>query len=153
VGTFYFQTLLADYEYQVHQLVEQGQPVTAKTLDGIMENLFKAYYGDSMVLDDLLTTVWARISHFYRVPFYVYQYATCFASSAELYNQIIKGDPAAQKSGIDRYLTLLKSGGNDYPMNQLKKAGVDLTQPEPILAVINQFDELVTLLDQEIKKL
>jgi len=152
-GTFYFQTLLADYEMQVHELVEKGQPITAETLNQIMHSLFDAYYGDSIVDDALLDVVWARIGHFYNAPFYVYQYATCFASSAQIYDDVTKGPKKERQAALDRYLTLLKSGGNDYPMEQLKKAGVDLSKPEPVKAVIAQFDELVTMLEQEIEKL
>jgi len=153
-GTFFFQSLLADYEFQVHKLVEQGAPVTAEVLDGIMRDLFTAYYGDEQVSDELLNTVWARISHFYGSPYYVYQYATCFASSAKLYNDFkISSTDGKKDEFLARYLGLLKSGGNDYPMEQLRKAGVDLTQPEPVMAVIKQLDDLVNQLEVEIKKL
>lgn len=152
-GTFYFQSLLADYELQVHELVEKGQPITAQTLSKIMHDLFDAYYADSVIGDDLLDVVWARIGHFYNAPFYVYQYATCFASSAQIYDDVMKGSKKDRQAALDRYLTLLKSGGNDYPMEQLKKAGVDLSKPEPIQAVIAQFDELVAMLEKEIAKL
>lgn len=152
-GTFFFQTLLADYELQVHKLVEQGSPVTAEVLDGIMRDLFADYYGDAQVSDELLNTVWARIGHFYRSPFYVYQYATCFASSAKLYNDFQSASTDGQKEEfLNRYLGLLKSGGNDYPMEQLRRAGVDLTQPEPVMAVIKQLDQLVDQLEVELKK-
>ena len=97
--------------------------------------------------------VWARIPHIFRSPYYVYQYATCFASSAELYNQVIKSPKKERKAARERYLGLLRAGGSDYPMNELKTAGVDLSQPEPVLAVINQFDHLVSLLEKEIEKL
>jgi oligoendopeptidase F len=152
-GTFYFQTILADFELQVHRLVEQGQPVTSDKLNKIMGSIFDAYYGDTIEKHELLNIVWARIPHIYRTPFYVYQYATCFASSAQIYQQVTKGSTKERKMAIDNYLTLLKSGGNDYPMNQLKKAGVDLSEPSTIMAVINQFDTLVTQLEQELEKL
>ena len=152
-GTFYFQSLLADYELQVHKLAEEGEPITAETLSGIMGDLFKTYYGDSVMHDDLIDVVWARISHFYRVPYYVYQYATCFASSAQIYDDIQAKSGDDKQAAIDNYLNLLKSGGNDYPMEQLKKAGVDLSTPAPYLAIINQFDKLVDQLEVEINKL
>jgi len=152
-GTFFFQTLLADYELQVHKLVEQGQPVTASILDDIMKDLFTAYYGDTVEEDELLNTVWARIGHFYRAPYYVYQYATCFASSAKLYDDVINCPVFTKKKALKKYLDLLESGGSDYPMNQLKNAGVYLTQPETIIAVIDQLDGLVTQLEDEINKL
>jgi oligoendopeptidase F len=152
-GTFYFQTLLADYEIQVHTLIETGKSVTAETLTNIMSDLFDKYYGDSVEKDDFLAYVWTRIPHMFRTPFYVYQYATCFASSAQIYNNITTGSEADRKEATEKYLSLLKSGGNDYPMEQLKKAGVDLTQPETIKAVITQFGNLVDQLEAEIKNL
>jgi len=152
-GTFYFQTLLADFELQAHQLAEEGQPITAAVLNKIMEDLFVAYHGNEAVNDDLFNVVWARIPHIYRTPFYVYQYATCFASSAQIYTKIFEANGTEREAALEKYFNLLKSGGNDYPMEQLKKAGVDLTQKETFLAVINQFDELVSKLEVEVAKL
>ncbi|MCP5049745.1 MAG: oligoendopeptidase F [bacterium] len=151
--TFYFQVLLADFEMQVHTLVEQGKPVTAKVLNQIMKDLFKAYWGDEIEDDGLVQVVWARIGHMYRTPFYVYQYATCFASSAQLYKAVTTGTKKERKAALERYLELQKSGGSDYPMEQLKKAGVDLTKPETVEAVSQQLDKLVTQLEKEIAKL
>ena len=152
-GTFYFQTLLADYELQVHTLVEKGESITSEKLTKIMSDLFDIYYGDSVEKDEFLGYVWARIPHLFRTPFYVYQYATCFASSAKLYNNVNTGTDAERKEALKKYLTLLKSGGNDYPMEQLNKAGVDLTQPETFKAVIKQFSDLVDQLEVEVNKL
>ena len=152
-GTFYFQTLLADFELQVHKLVEGGQPVTAEILNKIADDLFITYYGDTYDKDELITRVWARIPHIYRTPFYVFQYATCFASSAKLYNDVTTGSEAQRETARGRYLNLLKAGGSDYPMEELKSAGVDLTEPQTVNAVIAEFDKLVTQLDEEIKKL
>ena len=127
VGTFYFQALLADYEYQAHKLAEAGEPITAEVLSKIMEDLFDKYYGDIIEKDDLIYIFWARVPHFFNSPFYVYQYATCFASSAILYEKMINSsDESEKKQTLDKYIQLLSSGGNDFPMEQLKKAGVDL---------------------------
>ena len=153
-GTFYAQAMFADFEYQAHSLAEQGKPITAESLSAICDDLDKAYYGDAFVKDNNKPSMfWARIPHFYNSPFYVYQYATCFASSAEIYNKVTTGKKKDRKVALEKYITLLKSGGNDYPMNQLKKAGVDLSTKEPILAIINQLDNLVTQLEQEVAKL
>lgn len=152
-GTFYLQTLFADFELQVHRLVEKGEPITADVLTNIMDELNTAYYGNAIERDELLNYVWARISHFYTVPFYVFQYATCFASSSQLFNEYKAAKGNEKQKVIDRYINLLKSGGNDYPMEQLKKAGVDLTKPEVVKSVINRMGELVALLEQEINKL
>ncbi|MGB7219443.1 MAG: oligoendopeptidase F [Vicinamibacterales bacterium] len=150
VGTFYTQVLFADYELQAHRLVEQGRPVTAETLSEIYVDLLKAYHGDAVAFDDLGRVTWSRIPHFYSTPYYVYQYATCFASSAELMRQLRGGPSGDRAEAIDRYLTLLKSGGSDHPMPLLKRAGVDLSRPETVRAVVHQLDTLVTRLEHEI---
>jgi len=154
VGTFYFQALLADYEYQAHKLAEAGEPITAEVLSKIMEELFDKYYGDIIEKDDLIYIFWARVPHFFNSPFYVYQYATCFASSAILYEKMINSsDESKRKETLDKYIQLLSSGGNDFPMEQLKKAGVDLSKIETIEAVAKQFDLLLDKLEVEIGKL
>ena len=154
VGTFYFQALLADYEYQAHKLAEAGEPITAEVLSKIMEDLFDKYYGDIIEKDDLIYIFWARVPHFFNSPFYVYQYATCFASSAILYEKMINSsDESERKETLDKYIRLLSSGGNDFPMEQLKKAGVDLSKIETIEAVAKQFDLLLDKLEVEIGKL
>ncbi|RJP78880.1 MAG: oligoendopeptidase F [Candidatus Zixiibacteriota bacterium] len=152
VVTFYTQVLFADYELQAHRLVEQGQPVTAETLNDIYYQTLKDYYGDSAALDSLYRITWARIPHFYRSPYYVYQYATSFAASAQLAQEILGREGAARQEAVNRYLNLLKSGGNDYPVEQLKRAGVDLTQPEAVRAVVSLVDGWVTRLEEELEK-
>ena len=154
VGTFYFQALLADYEYQAHKLAEAGEPITAEVLSKIMEDLFDKYYSDIIEKDDLIYIFWARVPHFFNSPFYVYQYATCFASSAILYEKMINSsDESEKKQTLEKYIQLLSSGGNDFPMEQLKKAGVDLSKIETIEAVAKQFDLLLDKLEVEIGKL
>ncbi|TAN53517.1 MAG: oligoendopeptidase F [Betaproteobacteria bacterium] len=149
VGTFYTQVLFADFELQAHRLAEQGKPVTAEVLNGLYLQLLKDYYGDTVSVDDLYQYTWARIPHFYNSPYYVYQYATCFASSAKLFRDMTTGAPAARQAATERYLTLLKSGGDDHPMKQLQKAGVDLTRRATVQAVIDQMAELVAQMEAE----
>jgi oligoendopeptidase F len=153
VGTFYTQVLFADYELQAHRLVEEGRPVTADGLSEIYFTLLQAYYGDAMDYDELSRLTWSRIPHFYSTPYYVYQYATCFASSAQLMQQLTAGSDADRAAAIDRYLALLKSGGSDHPMPLLQRAGVDLSKPETVRAVVAQLDRLVTQLETAIGKL
>ncbi len=155
VGTFYIQTLFANYEYQAHKLVEEGKAVTPDVLSGIMDNLFKQYFGETLTMDELQKIVWARIPHFYNSPYYVYQYATSFASSANLYDRITNEKYGMEERGAatSAYLELLKSGGNDHPMNQLKKAGVDLEKEESFHAVAKEFDRLLDQLESELEKL
>lgn len=155
VGTFYIQTLFANYEYQAHKLIEEGKAVTPDVLSGIMDNLFKEYFGDSITMDELQKIIWARIPHFFNSPYYVYQYATSFASSANLYDRITntKYSEEERTKAKEDYLTLLKSGGNGHPMNQLKKAGVDLEKVESFHAVAVEFDRLLDILEEELNKL
>lgn len=153
VGTFYTQVLFADYELQAHHLVEQGKPVTAEALSGIYAGLLKDYYGNALTIDDLYKYTWTRIPHFYNTPYYVYQYATCFASSAKLFKDMTTGEEAAKKAAVERYLTLLRSGGNDHPVAQLQKAGVDLTQKATVQAVVDQMNELVSQMETEAGKI
>jgi oligoendopeptidase F len=133
---------------QAHKLVEAGKPVTA-VLNGIYLNLLKDYYGDAVTVDDAYKYTWSRIPHFYNSPYYVYQYATCFASSAKLFKDMTTGEPAARAAATERYLELLRSGGNDHPMTQLQKAGVDLSRRETVQAVVEQMEELVTAMEAE----
>jgi len=153
MGTFFTQVMFADYELQAHRLVEEGKPVTADALSGIYKQLLKDYYGDAAEVDDLYRITWARIPHFFNSPYYVYQYATCFASSAQIFRALTTGDEASRQAAKERYLTLLKSGGNDHPMEQLRKAGVDLTKPQAVQAVLDQMNELVGQLETEAAKI
>lgn len=153
VSTFFRQVLFADFELQAHRRVEQGQPITAEVLSGIYLQLLKDYYGDAITVDDLYKYTWARVPHFYNSPYYVYQYATCFASSAKVFKEMTTGDEASRKAATERYMTLLKSGGSDYPMALLQKAGIDLTKRETVQAVIDQMNELVSQMEAEAAKI
>jgi oligoendopeptidase F len=147
VSTFYTQVMFADYELQAHRLAEAGKPVTAEVLSEVYFNLLKAYHGDALDYDEQSRVTWARIPHFYSTPYYVYQYATCFASSADVMKQMTTGSDADRAAAVARYLTLLKSGGSDHPMALLKRAGVDLSRPETVKATVNQLDVLVNQLE------
>jgi oligoendopeptidase F len=153
VGTFYRQCLFADYELQAHRLAEQGEPITADRLSQIYFDLFKTYHGDAMTYDDAARITWARVPHFFGSPYYVYQYATCYASSAQLIQGITTGSADERRAGVERFLELLRAGGSDYPMNLLKRAGVDLSTPEPAEAVVRELDKRVSQLETEIEKL
>jgi oligoendopeptidase F len=154
-GTFYSQVLFADFELEAHRLVEQDKPITADVLNALYLSLLKGYYGD--VLDgldaDVLTpTTWARIPHFFSSPFYVYQYATCFASAARLAAEITAGPAATRAAARERYLGLLRAGASDHPMALLRRAGVDLSQPDTVQAVVDKLDELVARLETELDR-
>jgi oligoendopeptidase F len=151
VGTFYNQVLFANFELEAHRLVEKDQPITSEVLSGIYARLLGEYWGDALSPDQRAQHTWARIPHFFQSPYYVYQYATCFASTAKLMEQVGARDSAARQAAVDRYLNLLKSGGSDHPMKLLQTAGVDLSKPETVRAVSSQLDGLVDRLEQELK--
>jgi len=141
-GTVFRQVKFAEFEKLTHERVESGEALTADWMSEQYYNLVKQYYGPDIVADEEIAIEWARIPHFYRA-FYVYKYATGFAAATALANAILKeGEPAVQ-----RYLEMLRRGGSDYPLNLLKDAGVDMTTPEPILQVMNVFEELLNELE------
>jgi oligoendopeptidase F len=149
-STFYTQVLFADFELQAHRLVEQDRPVTADTLNTMYGTLLREYYGDAFDEEDISRVTWARIPHFFSTPYYVYQYATCFASTARLMQGVRGADPQARERCVNRYLTLLRAGGSDYPMSLLARAGVDLRDPATVRAVSAELDTLVSRLEQEL---
>jgi oligoendopeptidase F len=149
-STFYTQVMFADFELQAHRLVEKDQPVTADVLNGIYAALLRDYYGDVIDTERLSQVTWARIPHFFSTPYYVYQYATCFASTARLMQDLRSRDRARSTDAVDRYLSLLKAGGSDYPMNLLARAGVDLSQPDTVRAVSDELGMLVGRLENEL---
>jgi oligoendopeptidase F len=151
-STFYTQVMFADFELQAHRLVEQDQPITAEVLSSIYGDLLREYYGN--VLDDepLSTMTWARIPHFFSTPYYVYQYATCFASTARLMQDLRSPDIATRSGGVQRYLSLLSAGGSGYPMDLLRAAGVDLSEPDTVRAVAKELDTLVSKLEEELRE-
>jgi oligoendopeptidase F len=149
-STFFTQVLFADFELQAHRLVEQDQPVTATTLNDIYAALLREYYGDVIDEEELSRVTWARIPHFFSTPYYVYQYSTCFASTARLMQDIRSSQTGARAEAVSRYLALLEAGGSDYPVTLLQRAGVDLTKPDTVRAVSAELDQLVTKLEREL---
>jgi oligoendopeptidase F len=149
-STFYAQVLFADFELQAHRLVEQDHPVTAETLSGLYAALLTQYYADALDEEEISRFTWARIPHFFSTPYYVYQYATCFASTAKLMQDLRAPDAARREGAVARYLSLLRAGGSDYPMNLLARAGVDLSQPHTVRAVATELDTLVNRLEGEL---
>ncbi|HHY82674.1 MAG TPA: oligoendopeptidase F [Clostridiales bacterium] len=142
-GTVYRQTMFAEFEKIVHGMAESGQPLTCESMSKVYKDLNVKYYGPDMVVDDEISMEWMRIPHFYRA-FYVYQYSTGFCAAAALASQILKeGSPA-----VERYINFLSSGGSDYPINLLKKAGVDMTTTQPVSTALKNFSSLVDRLEQ-----
>ena len=143
-GGFYRQASFADFEARAHAKVEAGEALTADVLNNLYADVFADYYGDAVHANELNKIEWSRIPHFLRSDnFYVYQYSTSFVAATALAKMIIEeGEPARE-----RYLTMLKSGSNDYPIALLKKAGIDMTSTAPMEATITVFDDLVDQLE------
>ncbi len=149
-STFYTQVLFADFELQAHRLVEEDRPVTADVLNTLYATLLRDYYGDVMDEEEVSRVTWARIPHFFSTPYYVYQYATCFASTAKIMQGLRASDAGMRAERVGQYLSLLRAGGSDYPMSLLAQAGVDLSQPDTVLAVAAELDTLVARLETEL---
>ncbi|MDI3074059.1 oligoendopeptidase F [Clostridioides difficile] len=143
--TVHRQTMFAEFEKIVHQRVESGEPLTADEFTNIYYKLNEKYYGKSAIVDKQIGIEWARIPHFYS-NFYVYKYATGFSAASALSKQILSEGSTA----VDRYINFLKSGGSEYPLEQLKSAGVDMTKKESIEEALNVFAELVNKLEKEL---
>ncbi len=133
--TMFRQTLFAEFEYRAHEMEANGIPLTADALNNLYADLVKQYYPDADFRDELKYE-WAFIPHFYRA-YYVYQYATGFASATAIASKILEtGDASA-------YLEFLGTGGSDYPINELKIAGIDLTSPKVVEDCMKLFDETI----------
>ncbi len=137
--TVFRQTLFAEFERQAHDLQMQGTPLTAETLNGIYRKLNEVYY-EGAVINELQDIEWARIPHFYNA-FYVYQYATGFCSAVSIAKRIL------EQNGTADYLRFLSTGGSDYPLEELKIAGVDLCRPDTVAAAMQEFDSALTELE------
>lgn len=142
-GTLLRQTMFAEYEQQIHHAAEQGESLTADMLSEMYFALNQKYYGAETVVDDLISIEWARIPHFY-YNFYVYQYATGISAASALVQRILtEGQPA-----VERYLNFLRSGSSDYSIELLKKAGVDMTSPEPVRQAFQLFESYLLQMEQ-----
>lgn len=134
--TVFRQTLFAEFERTAHDMQQKGEPLTAESLSKVYHDLNALYY-DGAEIDPLQDVEWARIPHFYSA-FYVYQYATGFCSAVAIADSIYEtGDPS-------NYLKFLTTGGSDYPLEELKIAGVDLTKPDVVDRALKVFDETLT---------
>ncbi|MBA6413137.1 oligoendopeptidase F [Parahaliea sp. F7430] len=147
---FFRQTSLADFEMQAHAKAEAGEALTKESLNALYAEVFKAYYGDAVHADPLNASEWSRIPHLLRTDnFYVYQYATSFVAANALASKIIEEGETAR----ERFLTMLRAGSSDYPIELLKAAGVDMTTSEPIYAALEVFEALVDELEESLKQL
>ena len=137
--TVFRQTLFAEFERKADDLNQQGVPLTADVLNKTYRELNELYYNGAVV-DELQDIEWARIPHFYRA-FYVYQYATSFCASVAVVRNILETGDAS------KYLEFLATGGSDYPINELKIAGIDMTDPAVIQNAMKEMDSALTDLE------
>ncbi|UNK17088.1 oligoendopeptidase F [Paenibacillus sp. N3/727] len=141
--TVFRQTMFAEFEKIVHERAESGESLTPQDLSDIYYDLNVKYHGKNMTVDKEIGMEWARIPHFYN-SFYVYKYATGFSAATSFSKQILEeGQPA-----VDRYLGFLKSGGSDFSINILKKAGVDMSSPEPIREAMSVFENVISQMEE-----
>ncbi|PKR86768.1 oligoendopeptidase F [Heyndrickxia camelliae] len=143
-GTVFRQTMFAEFEHLIHQKAQNGVALTSELFTKEYYDLNKRYFGEEdIIIDEEIGLEWSRIPHFY-YNYYVYQYATGFSAATALSSQILsEGEPA-----VERYLGFLKAGSSDYPIEVLKKAGVDMTSTEPIEAALKVFEEKLNELEQ-----
>lgn len=144
-GTLFRQALLAEFELTVHERAEKGEPLTGDSLNELYLKLLRTYYGhDAGVckVDALYAVEWAYIPHFY-YNFYVYQYSTSMLASTSLAARILDAEKNGDHAPRDAYLQLLSAGASDYPINLLKKAGVDMTSSQPFNAAMKQMNEIM----------
>ncbi|MDQ0224149.1 oligoendopeptidase F [Metabacillus niabensis] len=147
-GTVFRQTMFAEFEHIIHQKAQEGEPLTPELLTKIYYDLNKQYFGNDIVIDEEIGLEWARIPHFY-YNYYVYQYATGYSAATALSNQILEeGQPA-----VERYIDFLKAGSSDYPIEVLKKAGVDMTSSSPIEEACKVFEEKLTEMEKLLAEL
>jgi len=143
-GTVFRQTMFAEFEHLIHQKAQNNEALTAESLTKDYYELNKKYYGvEGMVIDEEIGLEWSRIPHFY-YNYYVYQYSTGFSAATALSKGILtEGEPA-----VKRYIDFLKAGSSDYPIEVLKKAGVDMTSKQPVEDACKVFDEKLSELEQ-----
>jgi oligoendopeptidase F len=143
-ATVFRQVQFAEFELKIHEVVEEGTALTGDLLNSIYEKMAREYYGhdkELCIVDEEVQCEWAYIPHFF-YNFYVYQYATSFTASAALSERVLAGGEAGE------YLSLLCSGGSDYPIELLKKVGVDMTTPKPLAATVARMNRIMDQIEQ-----
>lgn len=141
-GTVFRQTQFAEFEHAIHQADQNGEVLTSEYLNNLYADLNEKYYGLKKEDNHFIQYEWARIPHFY-YNYYVYQYATGFAAASYLADKIVHGT----QEDIDHYLTYLKSGNSDYPLEVIAKAGVDMGKGDYLEAAFKVFEERLTELE------
>ncbi|EUJ32873.1 oligoendopeptidase F [Listeria cornellensis] len=145
-GTVFRQTQFAEFEHFIYQADQNGEALTAEFLT---ENYFAMnakYYGSEIVYDEEIGLEWSRIPHFY-MNYYVFQYATGFSAASALSDRILHGGAEA----VEKYLAFLKAGSSDFPIEVLKKAGVDMTTAKPVTDALKVFEQRLNELEKLVK--
>ena len=137
-STIYRQVMFAEFERDMHAKKENGEVLTADLLCREYYELNKKFFGDNVVLDDLIKYEWERIPHFY-YDFYVYKYAIGLSSACHIVNNILNH----RENALENYLKFLSLGGSDYPANELLVAGVDVTKSDFIISAIDMFEKVI----------
>jgi oligoendopeptidase F len=135
-GTLYRQTMFAEFEKVIHAIEEAGGALTLDVFKSEYHKLLDAYFGDAVVIDTALELECLRIPHFYSA-FYVYKYATGLSAAVALSQRVLNNESGA----VENYLGFLRSGGSKFPLETLRKAGVDMATPEPIKSTIALFEK------------
>lgn len=137
-ATIYRQTMFAEFERDMHNLKEQGGVLTNEVLCDNYYKLNLDYFGPDVVVDDEIKYEWERIPHFY-YNFYVYKYAIGLSCACYIVDNILN----KKEHALENYLKFLSSGGSDYPINELKIAGIDVTKKDVIESAIKMFDNFI----------
>ena len=145
-GSIFRQTMFAEFEKEIAKKEENDIILTADVLNETYLNLVKKYFGNNIIIDEEITYEWQRIPHFY-YDFYVYKYSTGLAAAAYIVKNILD----KKENALENYLTFLKTGGSDYPLNELLVAGVDLTKKEVIQSALDMFDNYLNELEKLVK--
>lgn len=138
VATLFRQTMFAEFELIIHEKAERREPVTLDTLRSEYRKLLEAYFGHMMIFEDVSDLEGLRIPHFY-TAFYCYKYATGISAAIALSERVLSGGEKER----NEYLSFLSSGGSKYPIESLKKAGVDMSTPEPVKKAAEYFGKLL----------
>ena len=135
-GTFFRQTMFAEFELKAHELAENGEGLSGRKFAEVYYDLLRRYHGPEMILPENVAHEWSYISHFFRSDFYyVFQYATSIAAGTWFANSILEGGPRER----DNFLDVLRAGGSDYPVAILQRAGLDMTRPDPYREFVATF--------------
>lgn len=143
-GTFFRQTMFAEFELKIHELAEAGEGLSGRRFTETYLDLLKRYHGPGVTIDPAYAVEWAFVHHFWAYSYYVYQYATSIAAGTTFARRILRGGKAEREN----YLNVLRAGGSDYPVDLLKRAGLDMTTSEPYRELVDDFAETMDRIEQ-----